>query len=155
MRIKVHQIDNKLDRYNTGFRSYDSVLKTAGRVDPSIYKTVYDGNVDADNLEAIYTLCNTDHPVGYNGHSMSVGDVVELEDGSCHFCDSFGFKELKDFDTSKVAPIVGHRMLVIEPHKAPYEMTIPDGLDPLQQAVKGYIEATYPFDDNAFIIGNV
>lgn len=40
-------------------------------------------------------------------------------------------------------------MLVIEPHKAPYEMTIPDGLDPLQQAVKGYIEATYPFDDNA------
>jgi hypothetical protein len=33
-------------------------------------------------------------------------------------------------------------------------MTIPDGLDPLQQAVKGYIEATYPFDDNAFIIGN-
>ena len=154
MRIKVHQIDNKLDRYNTGFRSYDSVIKTAGRVDPSIYKTVYDGNVDADNLEAIYTLCNTDHPVGYNGHSMSVGDVVELEDGSCHFCDSFGFKELKDFDTSKVAPIVGHRMLVIEPHKAPYEMTIPDGLDPLQQAVKGYIEATYPFDDNAFIIGN-
>ena len=75
MRIKVHQIDNKLDRYNTGFRSYDSVMKTAGRVDPSIYKTVYDGNVDADNLEAIYTLCNTDHPVGYNGHSMSVGDV--------------------------------------------------------------------------------
>lgn len=154
MRIKVYQIDNKLDRYNTGFRSYDSVMKTAGRVDPSIYKTVYDGNVDADNLEAIYTLCNTDHPVGYNGHSMSVGDVVELEDGSCHFCDSFGFKDLKDFDTSKVAPIVGHRMLVIEPHKAPYEMTIPDGLDPLQQAVKGYIEATYPFDDNAFIIGN-
>lgn len=48
MRIKVHQIDNKLDRYNTGFRSYDSVMKTAGRVDPSIYKTVYDGNVDAD-----------------------------------------------------------------------------------------------------------
>ena len=30
MRIKVHQIDNKLDRYNTGFRSYDSVMKTAG-----------------------------------------------------------------------------------------------------------------------------
>ena len=45
-------------------------------------------------------------------------------------------------------------MLVIEPHKEPYEMTIPDGLEPLQQAVNGYIEATYPFDDNAFIIGN-
>lgn len=119
MKIKVYQIDDKLDRYNTGFRSYDSVMKVAGRVDPSIYKTVYDGNVDADNLEAIYTLCNTDHPVGYNGHSLSVSDVVELEDGSCHFCDSFGFQELKDFDTAKAAPIQGHRMLVLEPHKAP------------------------------------
>lgn len=154
MRIKVHQINDKLDRYNTGFLSYDSVMKVAGRVDPSIYKTVYDGNVDADNLEAIYTLCNTNHPVGYNGHSLSVGDVVELEDGSCHFCDSFGFKELKDFDSSKVAPIVGHRMLVLEPHKAPYEMTIPDGLEALQQAVGGLIEITYPLDGNAIVIGN-
>ena len=45
-------------------------------------------------------------------------------------------------------------MLVIEPHKIPYEMTIPDGLEQLQQAVKGYIEVTYPFDDDTFIIGN-
>lgn len=154
MKIKVYQIDEKLDRYNTGFRNYDSVMKTSERVDPSIYKTVYNGNIDAENLEEIYTVCNAEHPVGYNGHSMSVGDVVELEDGSCHFCDSFGFKELKDFDTEKVAPIIGHKMLVIEPHKEPYEMIIPDGLEPLQQAVRGYIEVTYPFDDNAFVIGN-
>ena len=154
MKIKVYQIDEKFDRHNIGFRSYDSVMKTVGRVDPSIYKTVYNGNIDAENLEEIYTICNDDHPVGYNGHSMSVGDVVELEDGSCHFCDSFGFNELKDFDTEKVAPIIGHKMLVIEPHKEPYEMVIPDGLEPLQQAVRGYIEVTYPFDDNAFVIGN-
>ena len=154
MRIKVYQIDDKLDRYNIGFCSYDAVMSIAGKIDPGIYKTVYDGNLDAKDLEAIYTLCNIDHPVGYNGHSMSVGDVVELEDGSRHFCDSFGFKELTDFDTSKAAPVVGHRMVVIEPHKEPYEMTIPEGLDPLQQAVRGYIEVTYPFDDNAFVIGN-
>ena len=154
MKIKVFQIDEKLDRYNTEFRNYDSIIKTAVRVDPSIYKTVYNGIVDAENLESIYTLCNTDHPVGYNGHSMSVSDVVELEDGSCHFCDSFGFKELKDFDVSKTAPVVGRRMLVIEPHKEPYEMIIPDKLEALQQAVGGYIEVTYPFDDNAFVIGN-
>lgn len=154
MKIKVYQIDNALDRYDTGFMSYDSVIKKAGRVDPSIYKTVFNGNVDANNLEDVYAICNTNHPVGYNGHSLSVGDVVEVEDGSCHYCDSFGFKELSDFDTSKAAPIVGHRMLVIEPHKVPYEMIIPDGLEPLQQAVGGYIEATYPFDDNAFIFGN-
>ena len=32
MRIKVYQIDNKLDRYDTGFRSYDSVMKVAGEL---------------------------------------------------------------------------------------------------------------------------
>lgn len=154
MRIKVFQIDDKLDRYNTLFRDYESVMKVAGRVDPSIYKTIYDGNVDTENLESAFILCNENHPVGYNGHSMSVSDVVQLEDGSCHYCDSFGFKELTDFDSSKVAPVTGHRMLVIEPHKAPYEMIIPEGLEPLQQAVRGYIECTYPFDDNAFVTGN-
>ncbi len=155
MRIKVHQIDDKLDKYNTAFRGYTSVIGTVGKVDASIYKTVFDGQVDTDNLEVMYSICNGEQPVGYNGHSMSVGDVIELEDGSCHFCDAFGFKKLEDFDTSKVSPIKGHRMLVIEPHEAPYEMVVPEGLAPLQQAVRGWIECTYPFDeDNAFVIGN-
>lgn len=154
MRIKVFQIDEMLDRNCTAFQSYDSVIKLAGRVDPSIYKTVYDGNVEADDLEAIYMLCNTEHPVSYNGHSMSVGDVIELQGDGCFFCDSFGFKRLADFDSSKTTPIEGHRMLVLEPHKEPYEMVIPDHLDALQQAVGGLIECTYPFEDNAFVIGN-
>lgn len=154
MRITVFQIDDKLDRNKTAFQSFDNVMKIAGCIDSGIYKTVYDGNVEAESLEEVFNLCNTDHPVGYNGHSMSVGDVIRLQDGSCHFCDSIGFKTLDDFDTSKTAPINGHRMLVIEPHKAPYEMVIPKGLKPLQQAVGGYIECTYPFDDNAFVIGN-
>lgn len=154
MRIKIYQIDEQLDRNGTAFQSYDSVIRLAGRVDPSIYKTVYDGNVEADDPEAIYTLCNTEHPVGYNGHSMSVGDVIELQGDHCYFCDSFGFKRLMDFDSSKTTPIAGHRMLVLEPHREPYEMIIPDGLDALQQAVGGLIECTYPFEDNAFVIGN-
>lgn len=154
MKIKVFQINEELDSFNTKFRNYDTVMKFAGRVDPSIYKTVYDGNIDALHTEAVFALCNEKPPVGYNGHSMSISDVVELEDGSCHFCDSFGFKELKDFDVSQTEPIVGNRMLVIEPHKEPYEMIIPDKLEALQQAVGGYIEVTYPFDDNAIVIGN-
>ncbi len=155
MKIKVYQIDDKLDRYQTKYRAYDSVLKLAGRVDPSIYKTVFDGNVDATNLDEVYQLCIDECPVGYNGHSMCSSDVVESEDGSCYFFDNLnGFQKLKDFDSAKVAPIVGNRMLVIEPHKAPYEMIIPEGLAPLQQAVRGDIECTYPFDDNAFITGN-
>lgn len=154
MKIKVFQINDELDKNNVIFRSYENTCNIIGGVDPNIYKTIFDGIVEAETLEDVFVMCNNDHPVGYNGHSMSVSDIIQLEDGSCYFCDSVGFKYLDRFDSSKVEPIVGHRMLVIEPHKEPYEMVIPDGLSPLQQAVSGYIEATYPFDDNAFIIGN-
>ena len=36
MRIKVYQIDDKLDRYNIGFCSYDAVMSIAGKIDPGI-----------------------------------------------------------------------------------------------------------------------
>lgn len=154
MKVKVYQIDENLDKNNLLFERYEFMEKEIGKIDSSIYKTVYDGNIEASNLEEIYSICNTNHPVGYNGHSLSVSDVVELEDGSCYYCDSFGFKKVDDFDISATKPIVGYKMLVIEPHKVPYAMIIPDGLAPLQQAVKGYIEASFPFDDNAYIICN-
>ena len=50
MRIKVYQIDDKLDRYNIGFCSYDAVMSIAGKIDPGIYKTVFDGNLDAKDF---------------------------------------------------------------------------------------------------------
>lgn len=154
MKIKVFQVNPELDRYGTLFRSYDAAMKSAGQIDPGIYKTVFDGNVDAQDLEDVFAVLNFSQPVGYNGHSLSVSDIVEIEGGGHFYCDTFGFQELKDFDASKVEPINGYRMLVIEPHKEPYEMVIPEGLEPLQQAVGGWIECTYPFDDNTYVIGN-
>jgi hypothetical protein len=154
MKIKVYQVNPDLDRYGVLFRNYEAAMGCAGQIDPSIYKTVFDGNVDAQDLEDVFAVLNFSQPVGYNGHSLSVSDIVEIEGGGHHYCDTFGFQELKDFDASKVEPINGYRMLVIEPHKEPYEMVIPEGLEPLQQAVGGWIECTYPFDDNTYVIGN-
>ena len=80
MRIKVYQINGDLDSHRTKFISYDSTLKTAGRVDSSIYKTVFDGNLDCSNLEEVFNQLNTDLPPAYQGHSLSVSDVVEVYD---------------------------------------------------------------------------
>ena len=160
MRIKVYQVESRLDSKGVKFCSYDSAMKLASVIDPSIYECVFDGNLEASHLEDVFEALNCEHPVGYRGHSLSVSDIVEVLESTdevdigCYYCDSLGFKELSDFDTSKIEPISGCRMLVIEPHKAPYEMLIPDNLDGLQQAVRGLIECTYPFDDNAFVIGN-
>ena len=160
MKIKIHQINMDLDRHRIKFDSYDSALKRAGRIDPSIYKTVFDGDVDCGNLEEIYEKFNIDHPVTHQGHSLSLSDVVEVCDSSEHcsmgkyYCDTVGFHTLTEFDSSKCQPLEGHRMVIVEPGKPAYEGIIGDGLESLQRAVRGMIECTYPFDDNAFVIGN-
>lgn len=45
-------------------------------------------------------------------------------------------------------------VLLIEPEARPREVTIPAGLESLQQAVGGWIEAVYPFDDPVALIVN-
>ena len=41
-------------------------------------------------LEQVYTIFNTAHPAGYCGRSLSVGDVVKLED-AYYLCVPIGF----------------------------------------------------------------
>ncbi len=79
------------------FIGYDELLKHFGEPDPDNYRMVYDGKVDTNNLEELFAKFNLDHPSGYEGHSLSMSDVVELYDGSgssFHYVDRFGFKEI-------------------------------------------------------------
>ena len=152
MKVRIYQINKELDTENALFMGFDFAEKHGG-VDSSTYRCVFDGSLNCSDIEEVYALCNAEHPIGYYGHSLSVSDIVEL-DNTCYFCDSIGFKKLADFDSSKVEPLIGRHMLVIEPHKAPYEAVIPDKLESLQEAVGGYIEITYPFEDNAIVISN-
>ncbi|ADB68644.1 TPA_asm: hypothetical protein GYO74_14015 [Listeria monocytogenes] len=82
------------------FISYDQMKKDFGEPNPQDYQVVYDGEVESNSLETIYTKFNTAHPPGYTGHSLSMSDVVELYDGEgsqFHYCDRFGFKQI-DFE---------------------------------------------------------
>lgn len=45
-------------------------------------------------------------------------------------------------------------VLLVEPGKHPEKIQIENSLEALQEAVGGFIEVTYPFDDNAGIICN-
>lgn len=79
------------------FIGYDELLGRFGEPDPDNYRAVYDGEVDTNDLEALYAKFNLDHPSGYEGHSLSMSDVVELYDdsgSSFHYVDRFGFKEV-------------------------------------------------------------
>ncbi len=79
------------------FSSLSDFCKSFGEPKMSDYQTVYDGEVETNNLEALYTKFNVDHPPGYAGHSLSMSDVLELydESGSSFFyCDRFGFQKI-------------------------------------------------------------
>ena len=83
-----------------------SFLEKKG-IEPTIdhYEVVYNGPIEmtagtAEQLEALYTKFNIDHPEDFRGHSMSVSDIVALKvasEVSFYYVDSFGFKELPDF----------------------------------------------------------
>ncbi len=95
-RCRVWQLAPEVD-IMMKFISYDTLTSRFGEPDSASYQVVYDGEVETNDLEALYTKFNIDHPPGYQGHSLSMSDVLELYDeNGCafYYCDSSGFKEI-------------------------------------------------------------
>lgn len=78
-----------------------------GGIDMEKYYTVDHGEVMAKNEQAacekLFERYNADRPVGYEGRSMSVSDIVTLWDNSgaepvktIWYCDSVGFKQIDE-----------------------------------------------------------
>lgn len=80
------------------FEGYNWTMAHGG-VNVFDYETVYTGNIEqkdttAETLEAIFEMFNINPPADYTGRSLSVSDLVALEDTGTYFCDSFGFKQI-------------------------------------------------------------
>lgn len=65
------------------------------------YRSVWNGTEEAKNslelLENLFEKFNLYHPEGYRAHSMSVSDVVRINDGNeikYYYCDSIGWKDI-------------------------------------------------------------
>lgn len=65
------------------------------------YRSVWNGTEEAKNnlelLENLFEKFNLYHPEGYRAHSMSVSDVVRINDGNeikYYYCDSFGWVDV-------------------------------------------------------------
>lgn len=79
MRINIYQIDSDKDTNRVKFEGYEETLKYGG-INPAIYKCVFHGDVDGD-LEAVYCTFNQpDHPGTFQGHSLSLSDIIEVVD---------------------------------------------------------------------------
>lgn len=100
MKTRIYQIIPELDAHRIKFMGSADMRRHYGDILPAeIYGRVYDGVLQTQDLEEIFKIFNIEQPTGYRGHSLSVSDIVELEDdnGKCRFfyCDVFGFQEVR------------------------------------------------------------
>lgn len=94
--VRIWQLKPDVDILKK-FISYEEMVRQFGEPSPEDYRIAYDGQLGTNDLEAIYARCNINHPPGYNGHSLSMSDVVELYDAQgseYHYCDRFGFEQI-------------------------------------------------------------
>lgn len=80
----------------------DYAFASLYRLTESRYDKVYEAPAgpDTDSLDKLYVKFNIDHPADFSGHSLSMSDVVVINDNgqrSAWYCDSFGFREVPGF----------------------------------------------------------
>lgn len=161
IKCSIYQINVARDDYGCMFRDYAYLQKALEQdaPDSEIYDRVFTGEINAYSLEDVFAVFNWDHPDGYDGRSLSVSDVVEVMEGSdvepgFYFCDNIGFKRV-EFDASRVPdkdPEI--TVVLLEPGKMAQIAQIDSSLEGMQKVVGGYIEAVYPFADEACIVCN-
>lgn len=94
--IKIFQINTDRDKNKNKFMAYGWIKE----FDFSIYDEVWSGKPKWETLEDIFEIFNLHHPEDFNGHSLSVSDIVQIinepdkEEDGFYFCDSFGWRKL-------------------------------------------------------------
>lgn len=79
------------------FIAYRDACERFGGVELKNYRCVWDGRLDTNDLEEIYEHFNGTLPPTFEGHPLSMSDVVELcgdGESSFHYCDRRGFAAL-------------------------------------------------------------
>lgn len=159
MDIRIYQINMERDSDHVKFSDLESARRYGGDNVPKaeIYDKVFDGEVECEDLEDVYAMFNDNRPRGFNGHSLSESDVIEVinDDGKSKFyyCDRIGFKEV-DFDTDKVPVEQKMQVVLLRPGRKAEITEIGKGLEALQQIVDGDIQAVYPYEEEVCIICN-
>ena len=94
MKYKIKQIKD-VENCAYAFKHYEWAKNV---LDLNDYEVVYDGELDCPEmpnaLEELFEIFNNKRPKDFEGRSMSISDIVEI-DGKNYYCDFVGWKELK------------------------------------------------------------
>ena len=106
-KYSIYQVKRGEEYARLSFNSWNELKKFNIPFDKNNYEAVYGGYVSDVSrsqgrgviLDNIYTKFNIDRPEDFRGHSLSVGDVIVLEDNnvsSAFYVDSFGMADVTD-----------------------------------------------------------
>lgn len=102
---KIYQLKGGEKYHGIRFEPYHSIEEIGVNLNKADYDLVYEGKISEINgnsidekLEAIYAKFNRYEtmPEFFSGHSLSISDVVEIDD-TAYYVDNIGFKELSSF----------------------------------------------------------
>lgn len=139
-RYGIYQIVEGSPGREYEFMDLNFIERHGYQVKKEDYELIYsDKMLYGDTLDSLYEKFNIAHPADYTGHSLSVSDIVVLnENGNvkAYFVDSISFRELPDF-------------LQLEPELNQEELAyrIGDQYFAIQVATEGY---DYSFYDTEY-----
>ena len=101
----IYQLRDSEDTAQLRFMNADYLAQKGLSIEKENYAAFYAGTLShrgdtQDRLNELYETFNIRRPEDFRGHSLSVSDIVALKQNgvvSCHYVDSWGFKELSGF----------------------------------------------------------
>jgi len=101
--FEIYQIKRADETRDIRFEPYERLLEAGLKPDFKNYDKMYEADISmlsgkstGEKLESAFYTFNMERPEDFKGHSLSVSDVVVLDD-TAYYVDSVGFKPLKDF----------------------------------------------------------
>ena len=132
----IYQIRDDLPGENYAFMNMSFIESHGMQIKKEDYKLVYVGELLGNtSLDDIFERFNIDRPKDFRGHSLSVSDIVVLNDGekvTAHFVDSISFEQLDSFLNleeqvlSELAYEVGERYFAIQRTEEGYDYSFYD-----------------------------
>ena len=111
----IYQLKDIPENRDLHFAGAEYLDKKGITPDRDNYTLVYTFSVNPEDLQDkisflndVYHKFNTDHPKDFEGHSLSISDVVVIQQNgelSAHFVDSWGYKELENFGAVRENPL--------------------------------------------------
>ena len=96
---KIYQLKKGPENHAIRFEGFTNAERYGEPAKPENYDLVYTGSLDdfedSNKLEAIYTKFNLDRPEDFTGHSLSVSDIIVMNN-EAHYVDSYGFVDVSD-----------------------------------------------------------